>query len=74
MYVLLGINDNFELFSPSLIHVESQAEVSSIEQDLKQAKASRQEIEKKLRIIDEEKCALEKVRIFQIKTICLCNL
>lgn len=40
---------------------ESQTEISEVEQDLKRAQDQKIEVERKLRNIDEEKQALEKV-------------
>ena len=48
----------FELFT---YIIESQTEISAIEQELKRAQDSKQEIERKIKLIEEEKTALEKV-------------
>lgn len=42
---------------------ESQTEISEVEQDLKRAQDQKIEVERKLRLIDEEKQALEKVSL-----------
>jgi hypothetical protein len=44
-----------------LLFPESQTEISEVEQDLKRAQDLKIELERKMRIIDEEKMALEKV-------------
>ena len=48
----------FELFT---YIIESQTEISAIEQELKRAQDNKQEIERKIKLIEEEKTALEKV-------------
>lgn len=40
---------------------ESQTEISEVEQDLKRAQDLKIDVERKLRLIEEEKQALEKV-------------
>ena len=40
---------------------ESQTEINVAEQDLRKAKDTRQDIERKLRVIEEERSSLEKV-------------
>ena len=41
--------------------LESQTEINVAEQDLRKAKDTRQDIERKLRVIEEERSSLEKV-------------
>ena len=44
-----------------LFSSESQTEISEVEQDLKRAQDLKIDVERKLRLIEEEKQALEKV-------------
>ena len=52
----IGVNKNYFLaFS------ESQTEINVAEQDLRKAKDTKQDIERKLRVVEEERSSLEKV-------------
>lgn len=51
-------------FSP-----ESQTEISEVEQDLKRAQDLKIELERKMRIIEEEKMALEKVGFYNLESL-----
>lgn len=50
-----------KIFYLIFLFTESQTEISAIEQELKRAQDNKQEIERKIKLIEEEKNALEKV-------------